>query len=285
MSIGTMSLQTRRDVVGPGIAYAVLTIIGICFLVPFLWMIFAAFSPTATLQTAIPSHPTLSNFQTVLSSGQGTGWQPFLNGLWLAGGTAILTMVTAALAAHPLSRYNLRYKKPFLYSMIFATGLPLTAVMVPVYALFVQINLIDSMWGTIVFLSATALPYAIWLTKNFMDTVPYDLEEAAYTDGASRFSAMWYIVLPLMLPGLGVVGIFTFILAWGNFFVPFILLVSPANQPASVTIFQFFSVYGAVEYGQLAAYSILYSVPVVVLYVIVSKYLGGAFNFGGAIKG
>jgi multiple sugar transport system permease protein len=82
-----------------------------------------------------------------------------------------------------------------------------------------------------------------------------------------------------------VVGIFTFILAWGNFFVPFILLLSPSNQPAAVSIFQFFSLYGAVQYGELAAYSILYSIPVVMLYVIVSKYLGGAFNFGGAIKG
>jgi multiple sugar transport system permease protein len=285
MSIGSVSLQARRDVVGPGIAYLVLIVIGLCFLVPFLWMFLAAINPTATLEVKIPQHPTMSNFQTVLSSGQGTGWQPFINGLWLAGGTAILTVVTAALAAHPLSRYNLRYKKPFLYTLIFATGLPLTAVMVPVYALFVQLNLIDSMWGTIVFLTATALPYAIWLTKNFMDSVPYELEEAAYTDGATRLGALWHVVLPLMLPGLSVVGIFTFILAWGNFFVPFILLISPANQPASVTIFQFFSVYGAVEYGQLAAYSILYSVPVVVLYVFVSRYMSGAFNFGGAIKG
>src|SRR5947209_7970910 len=98
MSVRSMSLQTRRDVVGPGIAYLVLTIIGLCFLVPFLWMFLASISPTATLQVTIPQHPTLSNFQTVLSSGQGTGWQPFINGLWLAGGTAILTMITAALA-------------------------------------------------------------------------------------------------------------------------------------------------------------------------------------------
>jgi multiple sugar transport system permease protein len=280
-----MAMPARRSVAGPGLTYLVLTIIGICFLVPFLWLFLSSINPTANLNVTIPKHPTLANFQAVLTAGQGTGLQPFLVSLWLAAGTAILTMAAAALAAHPLSRYNLRYKTPFLYTMIFATGLPITAVMVPVYALFIRINLIDSIWGTILFMTATALPYAIWMTKNFMDTVPVELEEAAWVDGASRLGALRHVVLPLMLPGLGVVGIYTFILAWGNFFVPFILLLSPNNQPAAVSIFQFFSMYGAVQYGELAAYSILYSVPVVVLYVIVSKYLGGAFNFGGAIKG
>jgi len=82
-----------------------------------------------------------------------------------------------------------------------------------------------------------------------------------------------------------VVAIFTFVGMWGNFFVPFVLLLSPDKLPASVSIYTFFSQYGQVAYGQLAAYSLLYSGPVVILFLFLSRKLGGAFAFGGAVKG
>ena len=169
--------------------------------------------------------------------------------------------------------------------MLFSTGLPITAIMVPVYGLFVQLNLIDTTSGTILFMATTALPIAIWLAKNFMDAVPIELEEAAWTDGASPMRALWYVVLPLMWPGLAVVALYTFIGLWGNFFVPFILLLSNDQLPASVSIYTFFSQYGQVVYGELAAYSLLYSLPAVLLYLLLSRRLGGAFTFGGAVKG
>jgi multiple sugar transport system permease protein len=97
--------------------------------------------------------------------------------------------------------------------------------------------------------------------------------------------ALFRIVLPLMWPGIAVVLIFTFIGMWGNFFIPFMLLLSPERLPASVSIFTFFSQYGEVNYGQLAAYSLIYTTPVLVLYLLLSKKLGGAFALGGAIKG
>jgi len=193
--------------------------------------------------------------------------------------------VCATLAAYPLSRSNLRYKRPFLLTILFSTGLPITAIMVPVYGLFVQLNLIDTISGTMLFMATTGLPFAIWLMKNFMDSVPVSLEEAAWTDGASRMKTLWYVILPLMWPGISVVAIFTFVGMWGNFFVPFVLLLSPDRLPASVSIYTFFSQYGEVQFGQLAAYSMLYSLPVVVLFLILSRKLGGAFALGGAIKG
>jgi len=232
---------------------------------------------------SLPTSPGLANFSKILTVD--TTIRPLANGLVMCGGSSLVTVVAATLAAYPLSRYTLRFKRPFLYVILFATGLPVTAIMVPVYGLFVRLDLLDSMTGTALFLSATSLPFAIWLTKSFMDNVPVSLEEAAWVDGASGMRALWSVVIPLMLPGMAVVGIFTFILAWGNFFVPFVLLLSPEKQPASVTVFTFFGQYGAVAYGQLAAYSILYSVPVVVLYVLVSRALGGAFNLAGAVKG
>jgi multiple sugar transport system permease protein len=258
-------------------AHLVLLLIGACFAVPFVWLVFAAINSNSTLAADIPTRPTLANFRHVLT--WNTTIHPMINGLFLAGGSAVVTVAAAALAAYPLSRHSMRFKRPFLYTILFATGLPITAIMVPVYELFVQLNLIDSMIATIFFLSATSLPYAIWLTKNFMDSVPLSLEEAAWVDGASGLSTLRTVVLPLMVPGLSVVGIFIFILAWGNFFVPFILLLSPGKQPISVSIFTFFGQYGSVAYGQLAAYS------VVLLYIGVSKAFGGAFSLGGATKG
>ena len=93
------------------------------------------------------------------------------------------------------------------------------------------------------------------------------------------------VVLPLMGPGVLVVTVFTFIADWGNFFVPFMLLLSPDQLPASVSIYTFFGTHGTVVYGQLAAFSVLYSLPVVLLYVLIARRLGGGFALGGALKG
>ncbi len=121
-----------------------------------------------------------------------------------------------------------------MYSVLFGSCLPITAMMVPVYALFVQLKMLDSQVSVILFMAATSLPMAIWMLKNFMDSVPVSLEEAAWVDGASAMRALWTIVLPLMRPGISVVFIFVFTQAWGNFFVPFVLLFSSEKMPAAV---------------------------------------------------
>lgn len=253
------------------------------FLIPLLWVVLASFNRTAGLTVSIPESWTLDNFRAVLTPQ--TTYRPIANGVILCGGATLLTMICATLAGYALSRFNTRYKRPFLLAILFSTGLPITAIMVPVYGLFVQLNLIDSLTGTILFMATAALPFAIWLMKNFMDSVPVTLEEAAWTDGASRMKTLWYVILPLMAPGASVVAIFTFVGMWGNFFVPFVLLLSPDRLPASVSIYTFFSQYGEVQYGQLAAYSLLYSFPVVALFLFLSRKLGGTFALGGAVKG
>lgn len=260
----------------------VLSIIGVLFLIPLIWVVTAAISQSSSLAVQVPNPLSMTNFQAVLTA---TNGRAFLNGFMLSAGTAVATVLVAMLAAYPLSRYQLRIKRPYLYTILFATGLPITAMMVPVYEVYRTFNLVNSLFWTGTFLVASSLPFAIWMTKNFMDSVPIELEEAAWVDGASVARSLWTIILPLMRPGLSAVSIFIFVGAWGNFFVPFILLQSQQLDPAAVTIFQFFSQYGLVAYGQLAAYSILYTIPVMVLYVFASKYLGGAFSFGGAVKG
>lgn len=265
------------------IAYIVLAIIGILFAVPLLWVVFASFNPVATLAVELPDQPTLKNFTSILADR--ANQLSFVNGIILSLGQSILVVIVAGLAAYPLSRYQMKFKRPFMYLILFSTGLPITAVMVPVYELFIYMNFEDSIFWTMLFLTAAALPYAIWIMKNFMDSVPLDLEEAAWCDGASVFQSLRSIVAPLMLPGIFTVGIFTFSGSWGNFFVPFILIQSPDKLPASVGIFQFFGQYGMVEYGKLAAFSFLYTIPAVLLYILSQRFMSTGFNFSGGTKG
>lgn len=265
------------------IANVLLILVGIAFVIPLLWVILASLDPEANLKVKVPEQFTFENYSAVLTVD--TTFRPMLNGLILCGGATILAIVAATLAAYPLSRFKSRFNRPFLLTILFSTGLPITAVMVPVYGVFVQMRLDDTYIGTILFMAAAALPFSIWLMKNFMDGVPISLEEAAWVDGATNLQALRRVVLPLMWPGAAVVTIFTFIGMWGNFFVPFILLLDPEKLPASVSIFNFFNQYGQVQYGQLAAFSVLYTMPVVLLYILLSKRLGGAFNLGGALKG
>jgi multiple sugar transport system permease protein len=255
----------------------------ILFVAPMLWLVLGSLHRDAGLSVSFGGGWTLDNYSKVMN---GTVlWTPLRNSLILAGCSAILTVIVSSLAAYPLSRYQMRFRRMFLYTIVFSTGLPLTAVMVPVYVMFAHFNITDSIWATVLFMSATSLPFGIWMMKNFMDGVPVTLEEAAWCDGAGWFQSLRRIVLPLMAPGVAVVTIFTFVVQWGDFFIPFILLLSPGKQPASVSIYTFFSQYGAVVYGQLAAFSVLYTLPIILLYGVLGKFLGGAFSFAGGLKG
>ena len=99
-----------------------------------------------------------------------------------------------------------------------------------------SLGLLDKIWGVILYLSASSLPYGLWLMKNFMDAVPQELEEAAWVDGATTMKSITGVVLPLMFPGICTVFIYTFSKSWGNFFVPYILLSSASKMPASVKL-------------------------------------------------
>jgi len=263
-------------------ASASLVLVGVVFFVPLAWLLLAAVDPSATVAIGIPDALTLDNFTTVLTPD--LTFRPLLNSVLLSGGTALLTVAVATLAAYPLSRYQMRWNKSFLYTVLFASCLPITAVMVPVYALFVSLGLLDNVPGAIFFLAATSLPMAIWMMKNFVDSVPISLEEAAWVDGASAMQALARVVVPLMRPGLAVVFLFVFTQTWGNFFVPFVLLLDPDKQPAAVSIYNFFGVNGAVAYGQLAAFSLIYTLPVLALYLLVQRVSGG-FALAGGVKG
>lgn len=277
-----MSITLKRSMIPGAIAYVILTLLGIFFLLPFVWLVLASIDPSATLAVKMPSQATLSNFSNIISSG--LVGKPFLNSALLAFSAMILTVLLAGLAAYPLSRYNFRLKPVLMYAILFASGLPILALVTPLYAMYVQLNLVDTYPGVILFLVAASLPFNIWLMKNFLDGVPVELEEAAWVDGTGVVGSFFRIVLPLSAPGAAVVAVFSFLGAWTNFFVPFIIFQSTDHMPASVNIYTFFGAYGQVNYGQLAAYAILYGLPTVLLFFFVSRFLARGMMMG-ALKG
>lgn len=265
------------------IHYFILSILAILFLLPLLWMLFASVDPGAIQALKMPEKITLDNFKSILS--ETTIVRSFFIGIGISSSQALLVVILCILAAYPLSRYTLKYKNSFMMTILFMTSLPMTAVIVPVFQLFLYLKFQDSLIAMTLFLTASSLPYGIWMMKNFMDSIPLDLEESAWVDGASIFQGIKKIVAPLMLPGIFTVAIFTFTGSWGNYFVPYILIQSPEKMPASVTIFQFFGNFGLVNYGRLAAFSVMYTLPVVILYTISQNFMSKGFSLGGATKG
>jgi multiple sugar transport system permease protein len=262
-------------------AYVILVLLGLFFLVPLLWPILASFNPSAGLSLAIPRPFSLINYQTIITNGIVP--RPFANSLILAVPTMLLVIILAGLAAYPLSRYQFRLKGPLMYGILFISSLPILALVTPLYVMYTSLNLIDTYQGVILFFVASALPFSIWLMKNFLDSVPFELEEAAWIDGASTFQGLFRIVLPIAAPGIAVVGVWSFLIAWTNFFVPYIILQTSDFFPASVHIYNFFGAYGQVNYGQLAAYAMLYALPAVVLYTLVSRFF--VRGVSGGLKG
>ena len=262
-------------------AYVILLALGLFFLIPMAWPILASLNSNATLSVTWPGQLGLDNFIAIISSGLVA--QPFLNSGIMAIGTMLLVIILAGLAAYPLSRYQFRFKGLLMYSILFASALPILALVTPLYAMYVSLNLINTLQGCILFFVASALPFSIWLMKNFLDSVPFELEEAAWIDGASILGSFWHIMLPLAAPGIAVVGVWSFLGAWTNFFVPLILLQDQNLLPASVHIYTFFGSYGQVNYGQLAAYAMLYALPAVALYTLVSRFF--VKGISGGLKG
>jgi len=170
-----------------------------------------------------------------------------------------------------------------LLAVLFLSGVPLSILIVPLYQMFATYNLL-SIIPAAVFLGVTAMPFEIWLIKNFVDAIPYELEEAARMEGAGTIQILARVVGPLALPGIAAGAIFAFVNAWGSFVVPLILISNPSQQPGATAIFGFISA-GYVRYGDIAAFSLLYSVPVFVLYAIMSRLFAGGFTLAGAVKG
>lgn len=273
----------KKRKIKSAVPYLILGMIAVVFALPLTWLIVSAFDPGASQAFNIPEKLSFDNFKAVWQNQKSI--KGFLNSLFISTVQTAIVLVCSMLAAYPLSRYASSMGHRISMGLLFLTSIPITAVMVPVYQLFIAMKLVDSTWGVIFFLSASALPYGIWMMKNFMDTVPIELEEAAWIDGASSIQGIIKVMVPLIFPGLCTVMIFTFVGSWGNFFVPFILLQSSDKMTASINIYQYFGQSGIIMYGQLAAYSLMYITPSILLYIFAQNYISKGFAMEGGTKG
>ena len=194
-----------------------LAFIGILFLLPMLWLVAASLDSQASWSVEFP-HFTLANFQAATASDK-------LHSLWnsfvLSGVATIISTAASSLAAYALSRRRIPWKGPMLLIVLFLSGVPLSILIVPIYQMFATQNWL-SMFPTAEFLGVTAMPFEIWLIKNFMDAIPYDLEEAARIERANTWQILTRVVGPLALPGIGAGAIYAFVNSWGSFVVPLV---------------------------------------------------------------
>lgn len=260
------------------IAYIALSIMAILFVIPYTWLVVESFSPISNLGITIPSHWTLDNFIFVLSSGK---FQlAIINGLIISVGATLVSVVIGIGPAYTFSRTSFRFRRALLLAILFLTGFPTFALLVPTYIYFLKIGLYDSLAGVILFLGALNLPITIWILKNTFDQIPHNIEKAAIVDGTTVLQRILYIFVPMAFPAISVVFILNFVLNWGNFYVPYILLSSGGKLPISVAIYSFFGSYD-VRYNELAAFSFIYTIPAIVMYIFAQKYMIKAFSIGG----
>ena len=260
---------------------AVLVVSAAAFALPLIWLIFASIDDSASWGIHLP-HFTTANFRAVVSA---HGLEPLANSFYLALLTTIISTLLAVLAAYPLARRHMPGKRVVMLLILFASGLPVTMMLVPIYAMFAALHWLDSRLATSLFLAATSLPFAIWMLKNYIDAVPQELEEAAGIEGAGTLRTLVSVVLPLIVPGLVVTAVYNFISAWGAFVVPLVLDANPDHQPGTVAIYQFLGAHGVIQFGQLSAFSLLFSAPIVILYLLISRVFQGRFAFAGGVRG
>jgi ABC-type glycerol-3-phosphate transport system permease component len=264
------------------IAYVVLAALAIFCAVPFAWIILASLDPRAGVHLQIPATIDLTNYARFITDPDFSRF--VINSLIMAGGATLLTVATSVLGGYAFSRFSFPGRRVLMFGVLMTRIIPVSATIAPLYLIVQRLGLVDSYLGLILVLGAQQLPLALWLMKGFFDTVPGELEEAAWVDGAGRLGSAIRIVLPLAAPGVGAVALFAFIEAWGDFLTPLILITSADKSPISVGLFQAFSYRNQIDWGLLTAISVIYMVPTIVLYILVRRYLLRA-TVVGALQG
>jgi multiple sugar transport system permease protein len=257
-----------------------LSFVAIIWASPFAWLFTNAFDTQASGRLEWPNSPGFANFATAMGD---NSLNQLFNSLWMALGCALLTVSVAIFAAYPLSRLRIPGRNAFLWSLVLLRMMPSAGVLVPVYYLAQDLGML-SLFGVTFAISILNLPFALLLLKNFFDTVPIDLEEAAYVEGASLMQIIRRIVLPLSKGGITVVFFFSFTAAWNEFLFPLIFARTATGFPMSVGLYAAFGQYGAVNYGFLAAYSLIYAAPAVAVYFLLRRNLNTGFA-GVGVKG
>ncbi len=218
------------------------------------------------------------------ASGIGTVWLFFRNSLVVTLAAVLISSLVSLLASVAVARFRFRFRASFLIMLLIVQMIPGQALIIALFQEFGRLNLLQNLLGLILVYAAQALPVSIWMLRNFVATVPRELEEAAAIDGATALRIFWRILFPLVAPGLVATSIFSFITAYNEFIVALTFL-GQAHSTYTLPIYvgYFFSRGGA-QWGPIMAASTMYTVPVVIFFLIVRRRLVGGL-VAGAVKG
>jgi len=195
----------------------------------------------------------------------------------------IFAVVLAATAGHAFSRYKFRGRGASMIAIITTQMFPVTMLLLPLFIMLINIGAYDSYIGLIIAYSATALPFTVWQMKGYYDTIPFSLEEAATIDGAGQFTIFYRIILPLALPALAITSLFSFMTAWSEYLVAAVLIQDQDLFTLPIGL-KLFSSNMEVAWGLYSAGAIVVSIPVVILFLSLSRWLVSGLTLG-SVKG
>ncbi len=268
--------------------YAPLVLFVLVTFAPIYWIILSAFTPIYDLFTSplryIPQHPSWLNFQTVAGIVP-LGQQTF-NSAFLAFFSALISVVVCLLAAYAFARINFPGSSFLLLGLLLTGFLPGIATIIPLFQMFQNLNLIDTLQGLLVLIVSGLLPTSVWILTSFIRQIPLEMEEAAQVDGANFPTIMWRIVVPVLRPALATIFLINLITAWDEFFLPLIFSRSPNTATLTLGITQaaIDPQHQQVAWGNEAAMGLLVIIPVFVLAMVFQKQIVEGL-MAGALKG
>ncbi len=267
------------------LSYILLALFGAFALFPILQIVTIALRPgdqlLSTSLSLIPQGATLANFRILLTETAFLRW--VLNSTLIALAVTITGVVLASTAGYALSRFRFLGRSSVLNGLLVTQMFPATMLLLPLYLILIKLSLINSYLGVIVIYAATALPFCIWQLKGYYDTIPFSLEEAAGIDGCSRWQSFYLIVLPLAQPAMVITALFSFMTAWNEYVVAALILqdAEKFTLPLGLKMFQ---ANMSSQWGLYASGALLVSIPVVLLFLLLSRYLVSGLS-SGAVKG
>jgi len=252
---------------------------------PLYWIVVTAFKTEGQIvmhvQDLWPTPWTMQQFSDLFTTKPFGRW--YLNTLLVSAASTAVALVLAALAGYALARLRFRGAQGFTVTVLLTYVMPGALLFIPLYQLLIGVRLTDSLWSLVLTYPTFTLPFATWLLTGYFASIPVELEEAALVDGCTRFQAFLRVMLPLAKPGLLAVALFTLTNAWNEFLFAFVFITKDEYKTLPVGM-QSMIIGDVVPQGQLAAASLLVSIPVVVMYAFGQRFLTEGLT-AGAVKG
>jgi len=264
-------------------------VVAVALLAPFLWMILASLHTQAAL-VQVPLHFWPDHFYfaryVAMFTDSGSSYAEFRaalrNSLIVAVSVVVVSMIVGVFGAYAFARMRFKGRSAILMTFLFTYMLPQIALLIPLYMILAKLHLLDNVGGLIIVDCSLVVPFVLWILSNYFLTIPQELEESAWIDGASRMQALFRIVLPSAGPGIFAACMFAFLLAWDEFMYALIFTSSNASKTIPVAIAEF-SAQHSTDFGLVAAGGVIAALPPVILAVIFQRYVVSGL-VSGAVK-